>query len=1080
MVCCSFDHIMYPGHIHAPLALLCTWLETLRSYFRQGKAGRGLGAAASACIVPSIILVMLLAMPLSAAAETSVSPSPLQYGPGLIGAPTMWSAGYTGANVTIAMVDTGLDITHPAFAGKVDPRSYNVVLAAEDEVYSPTNITNIVPHGTHTAGVALASGSSEAPGIAYDAGIVVLRGVGWCNAPGIDDAVAASIHYFASLQNVMVLSSSYALALSENRLTVWPAYTINPVQAQAALEAVSNGKIVVAAVGNDRHPLLDPVAGRNPRGIALFPFIQPANAHAGVYDDGGANYDFSGLQHQSGLIIAVTAVGADKTIATYANALGVTASWGLAAPGGNSQMYGGTDPDITPGIYSTFPVADGSYGFNLGTSEASPAVSGSLALLQQASPDYNAQDLAHVLFATAENVGGQPACNGIYGYGLVRPDRGIAGPTSLAAGSAVDVASQSMTYWSRPLVTDGSFIKTGPGYLIIAGRTTAGGDVTVAGGALAVDGTLTLLTGTSLNIASGGTLAGFGWIYGNTTVEGSLRAGQLPNYSDLIANNSGRLPVGIPLSGTSPGTLTFYGNVALAGTATTCVNVDGTLVIPGGPGTYDKFIISGSSANFQAGGTLAPVLRNIPGGTNSYTPDIGTTFPFLTVTNGATVTGSYTSLTQPASGLPAAARFDALYSPAGITLVVTPRSYAGLAATQPVNANLLGLAGALDRARPVAGQAMYGSAQSVFGGLYGQDQAGSMTSMNGLAGQGQASTPPAALEAMTGFAGLLADRQAWFATGLSAESAGIRPKIAWAMSGNTPAVSAFPVAATGVASGQGAIGTLPTNPWNVWGLTFGRWSHTGAAQGLPGASLSSGGCMLGLERVWDEEFLAGAAFGYTRGIGESAGLDATLDTFAGSLYATWTPGPLVLSTRVTIGPTETHTSRSFAFSSGSASVSSTSHGWGGLGAVEAGYRFRLGKAILMPFAGLTDQEFLRQAFSEKTGLGLRFPDQTFSKLTSELGVRAATLVVMGGITFKPRLSVSWVHDFGRRGLRTETSLLGQSFTLEVSDPGRDAAVVGVDLEAWKSGSVAVFSSYKGEFREHAASHQGMLGLRFSW
>ena len=267
-----------------------------------------------------------------------------------------------------------------------------------------------------------------------------------------------------------------------------------------------------------------------------------------------------------------------------------------------------------------------------------------------------------------------------------------------------------MTYWSRPLVTDGSFIKTGPGYLIIAGRTTAGGDVTVAGGALAVDGTLTL--GTSLNIASGGTLAGFGWIYGNTTVEGSLRAGQLPNYSDLIANNSGRLPVGIPLSGTSPGTLTFYGNVALAGTATTCVNVDGTLVIPGGPGTYDKFISSGSSANFQAGGTLAPVLRNIPGGTNSYTPGIGTTFPFLTVTNGATVTGSYTSLTQPASGLPAAARFDALYSPAGITLVVTPRSYAGLAATQPVNANLLGLAGALDRARPVAGQAMATSAKS--------------------------------------------------------------------------------------------------------------------------------------------------------------------------------------------------------------------------------------------------------------------------------------------------------------------------------------------------------------------------------
>ncbi len=73
---------------------------------------------------------------------------------------------------------------------------------------------------------------------------------------------------------------------------------------------------------------------------------------------------------------------------------GVTASWCVAAPG--------------VGIYSTIPASkrfpDG-YAHLSGTSMATPMVSGALALLTQAYPAYNSQDLAHVLFATAENLG---------------------------------------------------------------------------------------------------------------------------------------------------------------------------------------------------------------------------------------------------------------------------------------------------------------------------------------------------------------------------------------------------------------------------------------------------------------------------------------------------------------------------------------------------------------------------------------------------------------------------------------------------------------------------------------------------
>uniref|UniRef100_I2Q3T7 Outer membrane autotransporter barrel domain-containing protein n=1 Tax=Desulfovibrio sp. U5L TaxID=596152 RepID=I2Q3T7_9BACT len=1025
-----------------------------------------------------VVLAVLLAMQAPAAAEIQVSPNPLQYGPGLIGAPTVWAAGYTGAGVTIAMVDTGLDITHPAFAGKVDSRSYNFALASEDEVYVPTNITNMVPHGTHTAGVALASGSSDAPGIAYDARIVVLRGVGWCNAPGIDDSVAASIGYFASLDNVRVLSSSYALQLTETGFNLWPAYTINPVQAQAALEAVANGKIIVAAVGNDRHEVLSPVAGRNPRGIPLFPFIQPANAQAGVYDDGGANYDFSALQRQSGLIIAVTAVGADKTIATYANYLGVTASWGLAAPGGNPAMAGGNDPAATPGIYSTFPVADGSYGFNVGTSEAAPAVSGSIALLEQAFPAYDAQDLAHVLFATAENIDGQPAVNGIYGYGLVRPDRAVAGPASLAAGSAVDVRDPQTVYWSRPLVTDGGFTKTGDGTLTVAGRTTATGDVLVREGALGVDGTLTL--GTRLDVAQGATLAGFGTIRGDTTVNGVLGAGQLPNYADLIANNGGTLPDGIPLVGTSPGTLTFDGDVVLAATATTRVDLDGALQVPGGPGTYDRLVVDGTGHVFVAGGVLTPVLRDIPGGNNTFSPDIGAAFPFLTATNGALVAGSFAGLVQPASGLPADGRLDALYAPTGVALVVTPASYAGLAASQPANRNLLGLAAALDRARPVAGQALSGAGQSIFGGLYGQDRGGSLTSLAGLSGQGQAALGPATLEAFAGFADILANRQARLASGFEAAPPAPAPEVALAVASGGPLVSASPAGAPPTARAPNSASSLAQGPWSTWGQAFGRWSNVGAASGLPGSSLASGGVVFGADRAFSDDFAAGGAISYTRSGVESSTIKATADTYAAALYATWTPGPLVVGGRLAAGPSSTAMSRSFLFSDQPASVSGRSQGWGLLAAGDAGYRFELPGATVTPFGGLTVQNFQRQAFAETTGLGLGFPDERFSRLRSEVGLRAESLFTVGGTTIQPRLKLSWAHDFGDRGLTTRAALLGQGFTLAAADPGRNAAVASLDVEAWRAGNVALFASYTGEFRRNASAHQGTVGLRLGW
>jgi hypothetical protein len=68
-----------------------------------------------------------------------------------------WAEGYTGAGVTINIVDDGTDQTHPAFSGKYDALGS-----------CPTHTNG--SHGTTTAAIALAAGNDQCSrGVAYGA-----------------------------------------------------------------------------------------------------------------------------------------------------------------------------------------------------------------------------------------------------------------------------------------------------------------------------------------------------------------------------------------------------------------------------------------------------------------------------------------------------------------------------------------------------------------------------------------------------------------------------------------------------------------------------------------------------------------------------------------------------------------------------------------------------------------------------------------------------------------------------------------------------------------------------------------------
>lgn len=92
----------------------------------------------------------------------------------LVRAPRVWDAGFTGQDVTVAVIDTGIDIEHPDFEGRITETTDFTGEGADDNN----------GHGTHVASAAAGSGAAgdgKYRGVAPDASIMaakVLKGDG--------------------------------------------------------------------------------------------------------------------------------------------------------------------------------------------------------------------------------------------------------------------------------------------------------------------------------------------------------------------------------------------------------------------------------------------------------------------------------------------------------------------------------------------------------------------------------------------------------------------------------------------------------------------------------------------------------------------------------------------------------------------------------------------------------------------------------------------------------------------------------------------------------------------------------------
>ncbi|WP_405590508.1 S8 family serine peptidase [Streptomyces sp. NBC_01190] len=262
-----------------------------------------------------------------------------------IGAPAVWAAGGTGTGVRVAVLDTGVDATHPDLV--------NRVVAAKSFIPGEDTVDHF-GHGTHTASTVAGTGAAsdgKERGVAPDADLLIGKVLDNTGS-GATSGIIAGMEWAAETEHAKVVSMS--LGTTELHTQDDPlSQAVNQLSAET-------GALFVIAAGN---------TGNGPYSVTS-PGTADAALTVGAVDSSDHLADFSAAgprMGDDGLKPDMTAPGVDV----------------LAA---RSQYMSDGD-----GYYIT----------ESGTSMATPHVAGAAALLAQKHPDWTGQQLKDALMSSS-------------------------------------------------------------------------------------------------------------------------------------------------------------------------------------------------------------------------------------------------------------------------------------------------------------------------------------------------------------------------------------------------------------------------------------------------------------------------------------------------------------------------------------------------------------------------------------------------------------------------------------------------------------------------------------------------------
>jgi serine protease AprX len=308
---------------------------------------------------------------------------------GAVNAATAWNAGYNGAGIGIAIIDSGVTTNN----------DLSLLSIPYSQSYVSNNALTLdqYGHGTHVAGILAGDGAAShglfgfrnLQGLAPGAKLINLRVLDQTGA-GTDSGVIAAINQAISLKsayNIRVINLSLGRPVFES-------YTLDPL-CQAVEAAWKAGIVVVVAAGNDGR---DNSFGNQGYGTIGAPGNDPyvitvgaanTNETPNRSDDKMASYSSKGPSGVDHIVKPDLVAPGNKVVSLYSS---------------------------TGSLYSTYP-ANGvpysyymSYSANLfsyvyfqlsGTSMATPVVSGAVALILQAHPALTPDQVKAKLMLTA-------------------------------------------------------------------------------------------------------------------------------------------------------------------------------------------------------------------------------------------------------------------------------------------------------------------------------------------------------------------------------------------------------------------------------------------------------------------------------------------------------------------------------------------------------------------------------------------------------------------------------------------------------------------------------------------------------
>ncbi|WP_128377939.1 S8 family peptidase [Streptomyces cavernae] len=293
--------------------------------------------------------------------------------------------------VTVAVIDTGVDDTHPDIAPNFDREaSVNCVTGKPDTTdgaWRPSASES--PHGTHVAG--------EIAGAKNGVGITgVAPGV---KVSGIKVSTTAGFFYTEAVVCGFVWAAEHGVDVTNNSYYTDPWYfncKDDPDQ-KALVEAITRasryaerkGAVNVAAAGNENYDLAadeitDPVSPNDSTPTERV--VDPSKC-----------YD---IPTQLPGVVTVAATGAKGIKSSFSNyGKGVV---DIAAPGGDSTAYQKPEPPATSGLILG-PLPGAKWGYMAGTSMASPHVAGVAALIKSTHPYASPALVKALLYAEADD-----------------------------------------------------------------------------------------------------------------------------------------------------------------------------------------------------------------------------------------------------------------------------------------------------------------------------------------------------------------------------------------------------------------------------------------------------------------------------------------------------------------------------------------------------------------------------------------------------------------------------------------------------------------------------------------------------